>query len=659
MFPEFGHFALILALCLALIQASLPLLGAIKNKPSLIALAKPAAFGQLFFLSLSIGCLMYAFASNDFSVRYVAENSNSHLPLLYRLAAVWGAHEGSLLLWVVILGAWTGAVAFFSRNLPEAATAQILAVLGMISVGFLLFLLTTSNPFARLLITIPVDGNDLNPLLQDPGLAIHPPILYMGYVGFAVVFAFAITALMNGRLDSNWTRWARPWTLAAWCFLTLGITLGSWWAYRVLGWGGWWFWDPVENASFLPWLVGTALIHSLAVTEKRGAFKGWTLLLAICAFALSLMGTFLVRSGILTSVHAFANDPTRGIFMLKFLFLVIGSSLLLYAWRAPKIYSNNQPFAVISKETLLLSNNAILLVCMATILLGTLYPLLLDALDLGKISVGSPYFNSIFVPLFGLLVIFMGIGPQCQWQQTDSRKLSQQLRYALLSSIGLAVMLPFIFASEFKLSAAIGLALASWIILTLVFGTYRRLKLYPTLRQGMWQLSMHYYGMIFAHLGIAVCVIGIALTTAYHVERDLQMGMGESVTVGPYAFRFEGVQNLRGPNYTGTSGQFSVSQQGKEVNKLQAQKRLYNVQQTMMTEAAIDVGLWRDLYIALGEPLADGAWAVRIYYKPFVRWIWLGGLLMMFGGILAALDRRYRHKGVQDAKALINHPRLE
>lgn len=642
MLPELGHFALTLALCFAGMQAILPLIGSLKTNQLLLNTAKPFTFGQLFFLMASFACLTYAFISNDFSVKYVAQNSNSYLPLLYRISAVWGAHEGSLLLWVTILGIWSGAVALLSKNLDKETLALVIAILGMISVGFLLFLLTTSNPFVRLLPNIPADGRDLNPLLQDFGLAVHPPMLYMGYVGFSVAFAFALAALIKGRLDTTWAKWSRPWTLAAWCFLTLGITLGSWWAYRELGWGGWWFWDPVENASFLPWLVGTALIHSLIVTEKRNTFKSWTVLLAITAFSLSLMGTFLVRSGILTSVHAFASDPARGAFMLKFLFVVVGSSLLLYAWRAPKVY-NGSSFDLLSRETMLLSNNVILMVCMATVLLGTLYPLILDATGLGKISVGPPYFNTVFVPLGGLLLIFMGIGPHCQWQQMNALELVKRLRYTLLASLVLGIVLPIMISQQLKYPAVGGLILAFWVILATLQDLYRRVRL-----NGFRPLARHYYGMISAHLGVGVCVIGIALTSSYHVERDLHINISDTVTVGPYTFTLDTVKDLRGPNYTGAIAQFTVSQKGKKISELQAEKRLYNVQQSVMTEAAIDAGLFRDLYIALGEPLADEAWAVRIYYKPFVRWIWLGGLLMLLGGILAATDKRCRKSREED-----------
>lgn len=636
MLPEIGHFALILALCFACLQAALPLYGAYRQQPLLLATRKPLVFGQLGFLLLSFCTLLYAFITNDFSVAYVAENSNSHLPLLYRIAAVWGAHEGSLLLWVTMLGLWSTAAALFSRTLDETTQAQILSVLGMISIGFLLFLLTTSSPFKRLLLNTPLDGRDLNPLLQDFGLAIHPPILYMGYVGFAVAFAFAIAALMSGQLDRGWAKWSRPWTLAAWCFLTVGITLGSWWAYRELGWGGWWFWDPVENASFLPWLVGTALFHSLIVSEKRDTFKSWTVLLALCAFSLSLMGTFLVRSGILTSVHAFASDPARGVFMLKFLFIVVGGSLLLYGWQAPKIYASGR-FELLSRETMLLSNNIILMVCMATVLLGTLYPLMLDATGLGKISVGAPYFNAVFVPLFGLLLIFMGIGPHCKWQEMSAKELLTPLRYTLLGSLILAIALPFLLAQRISFAASAGLFLGLWVMGSTLQDGYRRIRI-----QGLRSLPRHYAGMLAAHLGVAICVIGVSLTATYSIERDLRIRIGDTAAVGPYQFTFDSLADLRGANYTGVTAIFNVTRNKHFIARLAAEKRLYNVQQTVMTEAAIDAGLWRDLYIALGEPLGNGAWAARIYYKPLVRWIWLGGLLMALGGILAASDKRYR-----------------
>jgi cytochrome c-type biogenesis protein CcmF len=630
MIPELGHFALILALCLAVLQAAWPL-----ARIPAVGVAKSAAVGQLFFLSVAFLCLVYAFVTHDFSVAYVAENSNTHLPLLYCISAVWGAHEGSLLLWVSMLSLWTVAVIVFSKNIPDECLTKILSVLALISIGFLLFLLTTSNPFTRILLNTPIDGQDLNPLLQDIGLAMHPPTLYMGYVGFAIAFAFAMAALIKGEFDARWVRWMRPWVLLSWCFLTVGITLGSWWAYRELGWGGWWFWDPVENASFLPWLVGTALIHSLAVAEKRDAFKGWTLLLAIFAFSLSLIGTFLVRSGILTSVHAFASDPDRGIFMLRFLLIVIGSSLLLYAWRAP-LLKNTGRFQLFSRETLLLINNLLLVAAMATILLGTLYPLILDATGLGKISVGPPYFNQVFVPLAIVALLVMAIAPYCRWQSENFFRVLKRLRYTGVISLLLGIAAPLCMAGTWNSYVMLGTAVAVWVLLATAQDVFSRgLKVHQRI-----------YAMWIAHVGVAVCVLGVTFTSAYSVQRDVRMAIGESVLVGPYAFQLQGVHDVQGANYKGVGGEFHVTRGSNSIATLQAEKHVFDEQQTVMTEAAIDAGLFRDLYVALGEPLDHGDWGVRIYYKPLVRWIWFGGFLILIGGGLALTDPRKREVSV-------------
>lgn len=641
MIPELGHFALIIALCLALTQATVPLLGAFKNRIAWMQLARYTAIGQFIFIGFSFFILAYSFLNNDFSVAYVAANSNRHLPAIYRFCAIWGAHEGSLLLWVFILSIWSAAVSIFSRSLPLATVARVLSVLAMISTGFLLFLLTTSNPFLRLLQNIPADGQDLNPLLQDPGLVIHPPMLYMGYVGFAVAFAFAIAALIGGRLDATWARWSRPWTLVAWCFLTLGITLGSWWAYRELGWGGWWFWDPVENASFMPWLAGTALIHSLMVTEKRHAFKAWTALLAIITFSLSLLGTFLVRSGILISVHAFAVDPVRGDFMLRFLAIVIGCSLALYAWRARDI-RGNADFALCSRETFLLANNVFLTVAMATVLLGTLYPLIIQALGLGKISVGAPYFNAVFVPLMLPMLFIMGMGPLTHWRETSLSLLVKRLRFTFFVTILLALT-AILFLRDLSGGVFIGLAAAIWITLTTLQNVWQFQvnKLFPVRKE----LPRARWGMIVAHLGIAVCITGFVMTSHFSVERDVRMAQGDSVIVGPYQFKFLGIRNLIGPNYSAVeAGVLVTAKDGREITLLKPQERLYTVQQVVLAKTAIDMSLFRDLYVTLGEPLPNDQWALRIYYKPFIRWIWLGGLFMLLGGILAATDPRYRRK---------------
>ncbi|MBT5980211.1 MAG: heme lyase CcmF/NrfE family subunit [Acidiferrobacteraceae bacterium] len=639
MIPEIGVFALILALLVALIQSVLPIIGASRGILAWIALARPAATAQLLFVLLAYACLTTSFITHDFSVAYVANNSNSKLPLIYLISGVWGAHEGSLLLWALILGLWSGAVAWFSRSIPDTMVARVLGVMGLISVGFLLFILLTSNPFERQFPPA-LDGRDLNPLLQDPGLAIHPPMLYLGYVGFSVAFAFAIAALLGGRLDSAWARWSRPWTLAAWSFLTAGIALGSWWAYYELGWGGWWFWDPVENASFMPWLVGTALIHSLAATEKRGVFKAWTVLLAVFSFSLSLLGTFLVRSGVLTSVHAFATDPARGLFILIFLGLVIGGSLALYAWRAPAIRSIGG-FETVSREAGLLLNNVLLVVAAATILLGTLYPLVIDALGLGKISVGPPYFNSVFVPLAAPLALLVGFGALSRWKRDNLIRLLR----ALGPMFGVAVVLGLawpITMSHYSMGAAVGGVLGIWTILAALYGLWLRTR--PTRRWlSLSQTPRSLWGMTTAHLGLGVFVIGISFTSAYSVEKDIRMAQGDTYPIGRYSFRFDGVEEIPGPNYLAQTGTITVLKNGAVTAVLRPEKRVYLVQQMPMTEAAIDAGFTRDLYVALGEPLGDGkSWAVRLYYKPFVRWIWLGPLIMVIGGGLSATDRRYR-----------------
>ncbi len=640
MIPEIGHFALILALCMAIVQASFPLMGTFNGTQRWVAMARPATWAQFTFVAIAFAVLVNAFLNSDFSVAYVAHNGNTQLPLIYKVSAVWGAHEGSLLLWALILAGWSAAVSLFSRNLPPEVLARVLSVMGMVSIGFLLFMLLTSNPFDRLY-PIPAEGRDLNPLLQDFGLAIHPPMLYMGYVGFSVAFGFSIAALIGGKLDSTWARWSRPWTTVAWAFLTVGIALGSWWAYYELGWGGWWFWDPVENASFMPWLVGTALIHSLAVAEKRGAFKRWTVLLAILAFSLSLLGTFLVRSGVLTSVHAFATDPSRGVFILAFLCVAIGGSLLLYAWRAPTVSSGGN-FDLLSRETFLLGNNIILSVVALTILMGTLYPLILDALGLGKISVGFPYFNSVFIPLMIPLVILMGLGPLARWKRNEPWELLQRVRLAFLASVacGLLFALPVLGAG----SVAVGLAVA--LALWIVFTTLENLRGLSKHRKGIWSglssQSRSYYGMIVAHLGVAIFIVGITLVTVYGVEKDMRLDPHQAVELAGYTFIFNGVQAHQGPNFQANRGHIRVLKEGEEVADLYPEKRVYRVQRNAMTEAAIDPGFTRDIYVSLGEPLGDGTWSVRLYYKPFVRWIWLGALLMAMGGLLAVSDRRYR-----------------
>ena len=642
MIGEIGHFCLIIALMLALVQAVLPLAGAARNVPAWMAVAQPAAQGQFLFIAIAYGLLTSAFIGNDFTLHIVAQQSNSGLPTHYRVAAVWGGHEGSMLLWVLMLSLWSVAVSIFSRHLPTPFVARVLGVMGLLSVGFLAFLLFTSNPFERLL-PGPADGRDLNPLLQDPGRVIHPPMLYMGYVGFSVAFAFAIAALLSGRLDATWARWSRPWTTIAWVFLTLGVGLGSGWAYYELGWGGWWFWDPVENASFLPWLVGTALIHSLAVTEKRGVFRSWTVLLAILAFSLSLLGTFIVRSGLLTSVHAFATDPKRGIFILGFLVAVIGSSLLLFAWRAPKVGLGGG-FTAVSRESMLLANNVLLAVAAASVMLGTLYPLLLDALGLGKISVGPPYFESVFVPLMAPAVFLMGVGPLARWREASVPDLARRLRWALLASL-LAAGVSL--AAGGSMRSSLGILLAAWVAASTVVSLRERLRhvsgswpqrivrLRTLLPRGEW-------GMLMAHLGVGVFIFGVTMVKTWEIERDVRMQPGDTATLGSYTFRFDGAGEITGANYLGVRATLQVSRDGKDIATLHPEKRVYTVQGTSLTEAAIDIGWTRDLYVSLGEPVGETAWAVRLQVKPFIDWIWGGALLMALGGLLAATDRRYR-----------------
>jgi cytochrome c-type biogenesis protein CcmF len=641
MIPEIGQFALIIALLLALTQATFPLIGASRGNGTWMALAAPAGQAQFIFVAIAFCCLGYSFINNDFSVLNVATNSNSQLPLHYRLAATWGSHEGSLLLWTFMLSLWTVAVSLFSRHLPEEMVARVLSVMGIVSVGFLLFMLLTSNPFTRLS-PVPFDGRDLNPLLQDPAMVAHPPMLYMGYVGFSVAFAFAIAALIGGRLDATWARWSRPWTTVAWMFLTCGIALGSFWAYYELGWGGWWFWDPVENASFMPWLVGTALIHSLAVTEKRGGFKSWTVLLAIAAFSLSLLGTFLVRSGVLTSVHAFATDPKRGVFILAFLLFVIGGSLLLYALRAKQVGVGGK-FDVVSRESFLLSNNVLLTVAAASVLLGTLYPLIVDALGGAKLSVGPPYFNLVFVPLMAPAVFLMGIGPLARWKKASLPDLVTRLRWAFVISVLSAIALPFVLGG-FKWLVSLGLLLAIWIVTTILVNFWERVRVTSgqlSIFQKLRAQTRSYYGMQLAHLGVAVFIVGVTLVTGYQTEQDVRMSPGDVVTAGRYSFRFVNVTNVNGPNYIAGRAEIVVSKDGTEIEKMFPEKRNYTASGNVMTETAIDSGILRHLYISLGEPVGGGAWSVRVYYKPFVGWIWFGAVLMAFGGGLAVSDRRY------------------
>jgi cytochrome c-type biogenesis protein CcmF len=649
MIPELGHFALVLALLTAVAQAVLPLAGAQMGVRAWMRFARPAAQAQFALVLLAWCCLVWSFAQDDFSVVNVASNSNTLLPLAYKITASWGSHEGSLLLWVLMLSGWGVAVALFSRHLPEEMSARVLGVMGFIAIGFILFMLATSDPFDRLL-PAASEGRDLNPLLQDFGMIIHPPMLYMGYVGFSVAFAFAIAALLGGRLDTAWARWSRPWTTVAWCFLTLGIALGSWWAYYELGWGGWWFWDPVENASFMPWLIGTALIHSLAVTEKRGSFKAWTVLLAIFAFSLSLLGTFLVRSGVLTSVHAFATDPERGIFILAFLVIVIGASLALYAWRAPRVGLGGQ-FEAVSRESMLLGNNVLLVVAAASVLLGTLYPLFLDALGLGKISVGPPYFDAVFVPIMAPLVFLMGVGPIARWQKASLPDLWTRVRWALLIALILGLCLPFLGRDERGLPwspmAAFGYFMAAWIAVTSLEQVRHQIRnARGSLPTRLLAQPRAWWGMVAAHLGVAVFIVGVTSVRSFEVERDVEMKPGDAVTVHGYTFRFDGVGMRQGPNFEAAHGTVTVFKGEREVDVLHPEKRSYVAQRSMpMTEASIRSGITGDVYVSLGEPVGEaGNWTMRVYYKPFVTWIWGGCALMALGGFLAAADRRYRAK---------------
>ncbi len=638
MIPELGHLALMLALCLALVQAGAGLVGAQRGSLAWMAVVRPAAVVQALFVLGAFAALAYAFLQNDFSVAYVAENSNVQLPWPYRITAVWGAHEGSLLLWVSVLGLWTLAVARFSRHLPVDFTSRVLGVLGLVSTGFLLFMLTTSDPFTRLL--PPAEqGRDLNPILQDPAMAIHPPMLYTGYVGFSVAFAFAVAALLGGRMDSVWARWSRPWTLTAWLFLSFGITLGSWWSYYELGWGGWWFWDPVENASFMPWLVGTALVHSLAVTEKRGAFKSWTALLAIAAFTLSLLGTFLVRSGVLVSVHSFASDPKRGIFILAMIGAFAGAAFTLYAWRAPTL-SRGGGFQPFSRETLLLLNNVFLVVAAASVLLGTLYPLVMDALGLGQLSVGPPYFDSVFIPVMLPFVVLLGLGPYVRWKHGDAQASLRTLRAAGVIALVAGAIALAAARAEGGFMLLAGVTLAAWAACTAFLEPWKRLRQRGEGRHA--SLPRAVLGMSLAHLGAGCLVLGITVTSLLGVEQDQVLAPGKSADVAGYSFDFQGVQDVTGPNYQAQQASFNVSRGGVSLGLMQPEKRQYST--TVTTEAAIHPGLFRDLYVALGNPLGDGSWSVRIQYKPLVRFIWLGGILMMLGGILAASDRRYRRK---------------
>ena len=641
MIPEIGQFSLILALFLSIVLGTLPIVGAYQNNYIWMSLARPLSAGVFVFLGISTAILAYAFITDDFSVRFVAEHSNTLLPDRYKFTAVWGGHEGSFLLWTFMLSAWMLTVAIFSKAMPLEFVARVLGVLGFLITGYILFMLATSNPFARIVPLPPADGADLNSALQDFGFIIHPPTLYMGYVGFSVVFAFAMAALLSGKMDAAWARWCRPWANVSWAVLTLGIALGSWWAYYELGWGGWWAWDPVENPPLITWLFGTALIHSLAVTEKRGVFKSWTVLLAILAFSGSLLGTFITRSGLLTSVHAFASDPSRGFFILAILGITVGGALLLFAFRAP-LMKSEFGFDLVSREILLLSNNVILVVAAASVFLGTLFPMVYQGLTGDLISIGPPYFNAIFIPLMALLVVLLAIGPFCRWKRTSPVFLIQQLSKVCIAALGLGVVLPLIVIRELSISATIAVALSAWIVLSILKDFSIKTANKDSLLKGLKALPYSYYGMQTAHMGMAIMIIGVALAGTFSSEKSVLLSPGEEVELADYTFQFAGTYPVNGPNYVGNEASFTVLKDGKELTTLHPQSRIYLATGTPSTEMAIDAGFLRDLFITLGEEKGNDAWSMTIYVKPFVRWIWLGSLFMMFGGFLAAADKRYR-----------------
>ncbi|WP_324005521.1 heme lyase CcmF/NrfE family subunit [Pasteurella multocida] len=641
MIAELGNYALALSLAIAMLVAIFALWGAEKNHIQLMSLARPMTYGLFISLTVAFVALFYLFAVNDFSVQYIVNNSNTNLPLHYRLSAVWGSHEGSLLLWIWLLTLWGAAVAWFSKQLPQEAVARVLGIMGIISIGFLIFVLFTSNPFDRTFPDFPVDGKELNPLLQDVGLIFHPPLLYMGYVGFSVAFAFAIASLMTGKLDTAWARWSRPWTMAAWVFLTLGIVLGSWWAYYELGWGGWWFWDPVENASLMPWIAGTALLHSLAVTEKRGSFKAWTVLLAILAFSLCLLGTFLVRSGILVSVHAFASDPTRGLYILAYLVVVIGGSLVLYAYKGSQIRSRENAERY-SRETALLLNNILLMSALSVVLLGTLLPLVHKQLGLGTISVGAPFFDQMFLIIMVPFSLLLGVGPLIKWRRDEFSAIRKPVILSLIVMLVAGFTLPYLLQDQLTVSAVLGTMMAVFIVLLSVYELQQRATHRSAFWSGLTKLSRSHWGMVLAHLGVAMSVWGIAFSQNYSIERDVRMNVGDSVQIADYQFTFQGITEANGPNYLGGKAQVDIRRNGRVEAILFAEKRFYTVSKMTMTEAAIDWGFTRDIYVALGENLGQDAWALRLYYKPFIRWIWFGGVFMALGGLLCMFDRRYR-----------------
>jgi cytochrome c-type biogenesis protein CcmF len=649
MLPELGSFSLILALCLCGILGTLPMVGAHTGNQVWMNLARPLTAGIFVFLGIGFAILVYAFLNDDFSVSFVAQHSNSMLPMRYKFTAAWGGHEGSFLLWTFMLAGWMFAVGVFSKSMPIDFVARVLGVLGLISFSYILFMLATSNPFDRIVPLPPADGADLNSALQDIGFILHPPTLYMGYVGFSVVFAFAIAALISGRMDAAWARWSRPWANVAWAILTIGIALGSWWAYYELGWGGWWAWDPVENPPLITWLFGTALVHSLAVTEKRGVFKSWTILLAILAFSGSLLGTFITRSGLLTSVHAFASDPDRGFFILGILGIAIGGSLLLYALRAP-LMKADAGFELVSREMFLLANNVILVVAAASVFLGTLFPMVYQAITDDLISIGPPYFNAIFAPLMMLLVVFLGVGPLSRWKRTSPAYLVAQLSRVALASLVLGVLIPLLVLLEFSLAASITLLLALWVIFSIARDMADKTANKKTRVAGLRSLSWSYYGMQLAHFGIAVMLVGVSLTSYFSSERSVLLDIGGTVELGGYRFDLVDSRRIEGPNYFGEQVEMTVSRDGEVFRVLNPERRLYVASGTPSTEMAIDAGLFRDLFVTLGEQRDSGAWTMTIYVKPFVRWIWLGAIFMAFGACIAAGDKRYRRLRVRETR---------
>ncbi|MCF6434744.1 MULTISPECIES: heme lyase CcmF/NrfE family subunit [Pseudoalteromonas] len=641
MIPEIGYFALVLAMALSLLLCIFPLWGAHTGNLRLMRAAPSLAVGQCVFVLFSFAILIYITLADDFTVAYVAHHSSSTLPWYYKVTSTWGGHEGAILLWLVMQSSWTALVALMSKSIPWVLRARVLGVLGFLGVGFMLYTLWMSSPFERLLPYYPVEGRDLNPLLQDPGMIIHPPLLYMGYVGLSVSFSFAIAALLTGKLDNTWAKWSRPWTMVAWGFLTLGITIGSWWAYSELGWGGWWFWDPVENASLMPWLVATALLHSLAVTEKRGVFKSWTVLLAITAFSLCLLGTFIVRSGIIVSVHAFATDPDRGLYILLFLAVVVGGSLALYAARVSQVRSEGR-YQFFSREVALWVNNIFLVVATLVVFLGTLLPMIHKELGLGSISIGVPFFNQMFSILIVPFALLLGIAPMLRWKQNKLPPLAKKWLVILMATITITAAWLFGSFETVAPLTFVASALAVWIMLSTAVDFAQKVSTQQRLSEGLKRLGLSYWAMVLGHVGIAFVIAGVTITSAYSVERSVRMQPGDTASLNEYEYRFEGVKEIVGPNYTGHAGVVTVLKNNEKVTELHAEKRLYNIGMQFMTEAAVDDGFFRDLYLALGEQLGGGAWSLRIYHKPYVRWMWLGGLLIAFAGFIVLADKRYR-----------------